>query len=59
MESFLLSHNPKFLHLLDEDHRKTQENGGTPLSELMDALNKPARTKRKKNQSRSEVKTYP
>jgi prevent-host-death family protein len=48
MESFLLSHNPRFLHLLDDAHRKTQEKGGTPLSDLMDALKKPTRPRRKK-----------
>lgn len=48
MESFLLSHNPKFLHLLDEATRKTQDKGGTPLSDLMAALNKPPRQRRKK-----------
>ena len=48
MESFLLSHNPRFLHLLDEAHRKTQEKGGTPLSDLMDALKKPSRQRGQK-----------
>ncbi len=53
MESFLLSHNPRFLHLLDEAHRKTQEKGGTPLSDLMDALTNQSRQRRKKRKSKS------
>jgi prevent-host-death family protein len=53
MESFLLSHNPRFLHLLDEAHRKTQEKGGTPLSELVDAVTRKSRPRRKKQKSKS------
>ena len=54
MESFLLSHNPRFLHLLDEAHRKTLEKGGTPLSDLVHALkdrSQPPRKRKRKSKS--------
>jgi hypothetical protein len=49
MESFLLSHNPKFLHLLDESSRQAREKGGIPLSTLLDELKRSSSPKRKKS----------
>jgi prevent-host-death family protein len=34
MESFMLSHSPRFLKLLDRAAERTRREGGTPLSEL-------------------------
>lgn len=34
METFLLSHSPRFLDRLDKAAEKTRRQGGTPLSEL-------------------------
>ena len=34
MESFMLSHNPRFLRLLDRAAERTKRQGGTRLSEL-------------------------
>lgn len=51
MESFLLSHNPKFLKLLDEAAEKVRKSGGTPLSALVKELqpSRPSPRKRKKS----------
>ena len=38
MESFMLSHNPRFLRLLDRAAERTERQGGTPLSELAKTL---------------------
>jgi len=43
MESFLLSHNQRFLNLLDQAAAKAQKQGGTPLSEVIDEVNRRSR----------------
>lgn len=41
MESFMLSHSPRFLALLDRAAAKTREKGGVSLSALRKKLPKP------------------
>ena len=56
MESFMLSHSPRFLKLLDEAAERTRQTGGTPLSALMKELRAPtkgaANRKRRKTSGR-------
>ena len=48
METFMLSHSPRFLELVDKAAEKTRQRGGTPLSELTKDLAKRRRRKGKK-----------
>lgn len=48
METFMLSHSPRFLELVDRAAENTRQKGGTPLSELVKELPTPGRRKRKK-----------
>ncbi len=48
MESFMLSHNPRFLELLDRAAEKTRQKGGTLLSALVKELPASRGRKRKK-----------
>lgn len=55
MESFMLSHSPRFLKLLDRAADNTQRVGGTSLSELMKSLPKSDKSsRRRKRASRAE-----
>jgi prevent-host-death family protein len=49
MESFLLSHNPRFLHLLDKAAEKARKKPGPSFSTLVEELKAPRKgsTKRK------------
>lgn len=38
LESFLLSHNMKFLRLLDESAERSRKSGGTSLSSLIEEV---------------------
>ncbi len=49
MESFLLSHNPRFLKLLDRAAERTERLGGTPLSELERKLRAPKKGARRRS----------
>ena len=48
METFMLSHSPRFLELVDKAAEKTRQRGGTPLSELTKDLATRRRRKGKK-----------
>lgn len=51
METFMLSHNPRFLDLIDEAARKTREQGGTTLEEITKKV-KGGRGRKTKKKSR-------
>lgn len=38
METFMLSHSPRFLELVDRAAERTREKGGTPLGQLVKRL---------------------
>jgi prevent-host-death family protein len=48
MESFMLSHNPRFLKLVDRAAERMRREGGTPLNELAKAVQRQRRPPRKK-----------
>jgi prevent-host-death family protein len=47
METFMLSHSPRFLELLDRAADKTKEKGGVSLGALAKELSKPGKRARK------------
>jgi len=47
METFMLSHSPRFLELLDRAADKTEEKGGVSLSALTKELSRPGKRSRK------------
>jgi hypothetical protein len=51
MESFMLSHNPRFLRLLDRAAEKTERQGGTSLSELAKKLPRSKKTVRRRTRA--------
>jgi len=48
MESFMLSHSPRFLKLLDRAAERMRREGGTPLSELAKEVRLPRPRKGRK-----------
>ena len=52
MESFMLSHSPRFLELLDQAAEKTKETGGVSLSALRKELSKPRESARKRSRAK-------
>ena len=52
MESFMLSHSPRFLELLDQAAKKTKETGGVSLSALRKELSKPRENARKRSRAK-------
>ena len=47
METFMLSHSPRFLELIDRAAERTRQKGGTPLSALVKELPTPRTRKGK------------
>ena len=56
MESFMLSHSPRFLKLLDRAADNTRRKGGTRLSELMRKLPAPDKKSRKRKRASGPTK---
>jgi prevent-host-death family protein len=52
MESFLLSHNPRFLTLLDGAAEKARKEGATPLSAITEKLGRARKRVAKRKRTR-------
>ncbi len=52
MESFMLSHSPRFLELLDQAAKNTKETGGVSLSALQKKLSKPRESARERSRAK-------
>jgi prevent-host-death family protein len=48
VEAFLLSHNPRFMNLLDQAFAKAQKQGGIPLSEVINEVSRRVKKRRRK-----------